>query len=190
MVSARCFVGIALVSLIAVINAQRPTLPTWRPAATQRVSAPLLEREQNSTSERVSSQHGGRRPVKAALTVGCRKRVACEAARTLTDMFPISGFWQEIVKGRPRPRNAYFAAWSMGLQKNECANLYPDCSDSVAGAVLPLANEAVGTKGIVSTFIERLSAPSAAHVPREPGAPRPSLVMEKLRQYRRRTDTD
>ncbi|XP_075543318.1 uncharacterized protein LOC142577748 [Dermacentor variabilis] len=190
MVSAWCFVGIAFASFVAVASAQGPPLPTWHPAGRRHVSTSLLEREQNSTGERVSSQHGGRRPVKEVMSAGCRKRVLCEAARTLTDMFPISGFWQGIVKGRPHPRNAYFAAWSRGLQDNECSDLYPDCSDSAAGVMLPLVNEAVGTRGVVSSFIERLSAPAASHVPRDPGAPRPSLVMEKLRKYRRRTNAD
>lgn len=193
MVSTQYFLRVALVTWFAATSAhgEGSTRPAFYiEVGARRVTASLPEREQNSSGEQLSPQHGGRRPVAAAMTVGCRKRIVCEAARSLTDMLPISGFWQEIVKGRPHPKNAYFAAWSRGLQKNECAHMYPDCSDSAAGMVLPLVSEAVGPKGIVSSFIERLNTPAASHVPREPGAPRPSLVMEKLREYRRRMDID
>ncbi|XP_037505058.1 uncharacterized protein LOC119381171 [Rhipicephalus sanguineus] len=193
MVSTQYFLWVALVTWFVGTSAHGEA--STRPAfyievGAGRVTASLPEREQNSSREQLSPHNGGRRPVAAAMTVGCRKRIVCEAARSLTDMLPISGFWKEIVKGRPHPKNAYFAAWSRGLQKNECAHMYPDCSDSAAGMVLPLVSEAVGPKGIVSSFIERLNTPAASHVPREPGAPRPSLVMEKLREYRRRIDSD
>lgn len=119
----------------------------------------------------------------ASVDVGCRKRVFCEAARTLTRVFPLSMFWQGIA--RPDPQNAYFDAWSRGLSSEDCSQLYPDCSDSPAGLVLSLANRAVGPKGFVGQFLERLTLPAGPNVPREPGAPRPSLVMQKLRTSQR-----
>lgn len=117
--------------------------------------------------------------------VGCRKRVICEAARTVTYMFPFSKFWHGIASERPDPKSVYFAAWSRGLSSEDCSLLYPDCSDSPAGVVLSLANQAMGPKGFVSSFIERLTMPAGPDVPREPGAPRPSLVMQKLRTSQR-----
>lgn len=123
-----------------------------------------------------------------SLDNGCRKRVFCEAARTLTYVFPLSKFWQGIVSERPNPPNAYFTAWSRGLSSQDCSHLYPDCSDSPAGLVLPLVNQAVGPKGFVGSFIERLTLPAGPDVPRELGAPRPSLVMQKLRQSQRQLE--
>ncbi|KAL3188620.1 hypothetical protein MRX96_022432 [Rhipicephalus microplus] len=193
MASTWYFVWAALVTWLTVTSAHKEgsTRPQfYLEVGGGRVTASLPEREQNLSSENLSTPHQTRRPVAAAVSAGCRKRIMCEAARSLTDMLPISGFWKEIIKGRPHPKNAYFAAWSRGLEKNECAHLYPDCSDSAPGLVLPLVSEAVGPKGIVSTFIERLNTPAASHVPREPGAPRPSLVLEKLREYRRRKESD
>ncbi|XP_077557862.1 uncharacterized protein LOC144173240 [Haemaphysalis longicornis] len=128
-------------------------------------------------SWRENGQQGGRHPSSltiVSLDAGCRKRVFCEAARTLTE--------------RPNPPNAYFAAWSRGLSSQDCSHLYPDCSDSPAGLVLPLVNQAVGPKGFVGSFIERLTLPSGPDVPRELGAPRPSLVMQKLRQSQRQLE--
>ncbi|KAH7968894.1 uncharacterized protein LOC119381172 [Rhipicephalus sanguineus] len=118
---------------------------------------------------------------------GCRKRVFCEAARTLTYAFPLSRSWHGEVRERPVPTNEYFAAWSKGLLGHDCSHLYQDCSDSPAGWVMPLVREAIGPRGFVGAFIERLAAASVRHAIVGHGAPpRPSLVMEKLRKGERR----
>ncbi|KAH6937126.1 hypothetical protein HPB50_025747 [Hyalomma asiaticum] len=117
---------------------------------------------------------------------GCRKRVFCEAARTLTYVFPLSRSWQGSVREKSAPRNAYFAAWSKGLLGHDCSHLYQDCSDSPAGLVMPLLKEAMGPKGFVGAFIERLAAASMRQAFEEQREPRPSLVMEKLRSSERR----
>ncbi|XP_075740948.1 uncharacterized protein LOC142788237 [Rhipicephalus microplus] len=119
---------------------------------------------------------------------GCRKRVFCEAARTLTYVFPLSRSWHGEVREKPIPTNAYFAAWSKGLLGQDCSHLYEDCSDSPAGLVMPLLREAIGPRGLVGAFMERLAAASVRHALTEPGEPpRPSLVMQKLREGERRS---
>ncbi|KAL1432658.1 hypothetical protein MTO96_012875 [Rhipicephalus appendiculatus] len=119
---------------------------------------------------------------------GCRKRVFCEAARTLTYAFPLSRSWHGEVSEKPVSTNAYFAAWSKGMLGLDCSHLYQDCSDSPAGLVMPLLREAIGPRGFVGAFIERLAAASVRHAFVDHGAPpRPSLVMQKLREGERRS---
>ncbi|XP_077520106.1 uncharacterized protein LOC144129921 [Amblyomma americanum] len=157
-----------------------PTVPT---AVTTPVDTTPPDGKQPSWHQVGSAGQGGHR--RSSLTVvsidsGCRKRVFCEAARALTYIFPLSKFWQGIVRDRPAPENAYFAAWSKGIQSHDCSQFYPDCSDSPARLVLPVINEATGPKGFVGSFLERLVRPRGAD------APRKSLVMQKLREGDRR----
>ncbi|KAK8776024.1 hypothetical protein V5799_030631 [Amblyomma americanum] len=120
---------------------------------------------------------------------GCRKRMACEAARTMTHVFPLSDYWQETVRLGPEPNSAYFAAWYKGLLNKDCSEFYPDCSNSPTGMVLPLLTDVLGPKGFVGSFLERLAIPSSPQVPRDAGAPRTSLVMERLREAQRRWES-
>ncbi|CAN8012682.1 unnamed protein product, partial [Ixodes pacificus] len=125
---------------------------------------------------------GTRRPSWVTSTdAGCRKRVVCEAARTLTYVFPLTQYWQSVVRDRPATKDDYFGAWSRGLLDEDCSNRYPDCSDSPAGVVLPAVNQVVGPKGFVGSFLDRLVRPSAANVARDPGYGRPSIVMQRIR---------
>ncbi|CAN8006790.1 unnamed protein product, partial [Ixodes hexagonus] len=126
---------------------------------------------------------GGRPPSSVISTdAGCRKRVVCETARTLTYVFPLTQYWESLVRDRPANRDDYFSAWSKGLLNQDCSETYPDCSDSPAGVVLPMVNEVVGPKGFVGSFLDRLARPSAPHVPRDKGFARPSVVMQRIRQ--------
>ncbi|XP_077520501.1 uncharacterized protein LOC144130454 [Amblyomma americanum] len=192
MAPAQCLLKITLITFLAVVCAdEHPNVPSteWSrelnsPQTTTNSVTGWMEVNEGRTLSRqgvAPPPFKSRRPTATGTNSGCRKRVACEAARTLTGVIPISSFWQEIVRGAPEPNSAYFAAWSKGLLDKECSELYPDCSDSPAGKVLPLVSEVVGPKGLVTSFLERLTAPSAPYVPRDPGASRPSMVMQKLR---------
>ncbi|XP_065288820.1 uncharacterized protein [Dermacentor albipictus] len=136
-----------------------------------------------------SADSGHSRPPLTLLSLqpGCRKRVFCESARTLTYAFPISRSWQGEVRQRPVPANAYFDAWSKGMLGHDCSHLYEDCSDSPAGLVMPLLRMAIGPNGFLGSLVERVAAASMRQALMDHEAPpRTSLVMEKLRRGERR----
>ncbi|XP_077520502.1 uncharacterized protein LOC144130455 [Amblyomma americanum] len=197
MVTVQCLVKITLVTFMVVLQAdgrqnfRRPGVfheltspPTAKNAATRWLE--VEEKQEPSRNEVFAPPFKNQRVPTTGSNAGCRKRVVCEAARTLTNIIPISNLWKEIVRGRPEPKNAYLAALSKGLLNQDCSEIYPDCSDSAAGMVIPLVSEVVGPNGFLSAFLERLAIPSAPHVPRDPGAPRPSLLTERLRHSKRR----
>ncbi|KAH7954098.1 hypothetical protein HPB49_015563 [Dermacentor silvarum] len=152
-----------------------PTTTSYQEPLSWRQPASLADGGRNHPSLTILSFHPG-----------CRQRVFCEAARTLTYALPMSRSWERVFRERPVPTSTYFGAWSKGMQGHDCSHLYQDCSDSPAGLVMPLLREAMGPHGLVKAFVKHMDAASMHNELMDRGAPRPSLVMEKLRQGERR----